>query len=366
MTYTANRAIAAGLVMLLVAACADRAAPTFVADSGSNTMQRRGTAGVVQTLLVARAGIHAYVDAYSPPYLQRQNAIRVFQQAAATASDSNGDLFIVEGASAGTFGLRVFRPPYDRPEPAMRLPTFQRVLLATDANLFVGAIIDGDTQAIAVYAPPYTRESKPISVLQGLTYPTSLAMDRQGDLIVGDSFFSSNGQIVIYPPPYDGTGIVKIPTGSIAPTSLAVDSKGDIFATNYAPETVYEFSPPYAAAPRQIGPGTNIALNSSDELFVSWRRAIAVYPYPYTTRTGRITAPQQLCPGDLVVDDRDDLFVAQGCAVTVGAAKVVYGRPLFYEPPYTSAPSVIAPKERYARDLILAPSTPGTSNMHTR
>jgi hypothetical protein len=360
--YKANRAIAAGLVMLLVAACADRSAPTFVANSGPNAMQRRSTAGVVQTLFEdVTLGRAAFVYTYPPPYLQREHAIRVYKEAAAMASDSNGDLFVVEGYMLGTFRLRVFRPPYDRPVADMPLPTFGQgfVALATNANLFVSATIDNDTKrGIAVYAPPYTPDSKPISELKGLKFPTSLAMDRQGDLIVNDDLLNSSSQIVIYPPPYDGTGMVRIPTGSIMPTSIAVDSKGDIFGTNYHPDEVYEFRPPYAAAPRAIGRGTNIAVNSKDELFVSGSDAITMYAYPYTTLTLRITAPQLGCPGQLAFDDRDDLFVAQGCYSDV-ARKVSHFLTLLYEPPYTSAPRVIAPKQLSAGDIILAPSTPG-------
>jgi hypothetical protein len=367
MTYKANRAILAGLVMLLVSACADRTALTFAANSGPNVTQRRDPGGVVQTLLVAKQGAKgAHVDAYVPPYLQRKSAIPVFKQAAAMASDSKGDLFIVEGEEAGTYRLRMVRPPYDRPVPLMPLPAFQGLFLATNANLFVGVGIGKNKrQGIAVYASPYTRASKSISILKGLSHPTDMVMDRQGDLIVSDSFYDSNGQIVIYPPPYDGTGVVRIPAPSLTPKRLAVDSKGDIFATNYPQENVYEFSPPYSAAPRVVGPGTNIAVNSSDELFVSSGRTIAMYSYPYTTSTLSITAPQLYCPGELLFDDRDDLFVAQGCAYNVAPSKFVYSRPLLYEPPYTSAPSVIAPEEKFAYDLILAPSTAGaTSTSH--
>lgn len=250
----------------------------------------------------------------------------------AIANAASGELsFYAEGStspyltiSASTLGL----------QPGQ----FQPAVLALDGqnDLFVG---DESSGTVMEFAPPYT--SPPIvQIGSGINSPLDLAVSPQGTVFVAitDLFYIYNTSqaVRMYAPPYSTEQDLPIPSGdTFAPFCLALDAQGDLFATNAAATTpgTLEYPSPYTATPAAFAFGGNYgylsgggcALDQSNgELFVAGGSSTSAYAPPYTGQPTTIGQTVDADASIAVSSVNHDLFLANGNEVDV------------YPPPYTT------------------------------
>jgi hypothetical protein len=199
-----------------------------------------------------------------------------------------------------------------------------------------------NTATLAVTAA-YTAQPTNGCALTGANCTTTVIVDMKEILAVADPI--AGGSVVLYELP-STTPFATI-TGANVPTNgLAFDGNDDLFVANCqscAPvlgatssDAVYEYAPPYNAAPIATIPNANgianpvaLVIDSSDDVFVANNSAstITEYALPYGAATATLTTGV-FNPTALALDATNDLFAANNSTVTAWA------------PPYTNVVSL--------------------------
>jgi hypothetical protein len=170
------------------------------------------------------------ISVYAPPLLAATApAFQILgvNQPAQIAFDSSGSLFV--GACGSNQILR-FDPPFSStsvPALAFALPGAAQCPhgIAFDANgdLFVAA---RNVNAVYSFAPPFTSTSQPTYSIVGaftmLAAPETIAFDNVGRLFVANGSGSSSGVLVFLPPFSANSVPANLLQGLTTPTGLAV------------------------------------------------------------------------------------------------------------------------------------------------
>jgi hypothetical protein len=194
--------------------------PTFV---NSVALDKEGTLYVAD----AEAGT---ISVYLPPLLNATAPafqITGVNQPAQIAFDAGGSLFV--GACGSNQILR-FDPPFSAtsvPALTITLPGASQcphgIAFDANGNLFVAA---RNVNAVYSFAPPFTSASQPSYSIVGaftmLAAPESVAFDNVGRLFVANGSGSSSG-VLIFLPPFSANSIpANLLQGVTTPTGLAV------------------------------------------------------------------------------------------------------------------------------------------------
>ena len=194
--------------------------PTFV---NSVALDKEGTLYVAD----AEAGT---ISVYLPPLLNATAPafqITGVNQPAQIAFDAGGSLFV--GACGSNQILR-FDPPFSVtsvPALTITLPGASQcphgIAFDANGNLFVAA---RNVNAVYSFAPPFTSASQPSYSIVGaftmLAAPESVAFDNVGRLFVANGSGSSSG-VLIFLPPFSANSIpANLLQGVTTPTGLAV------------------------------------------------------------------------------------------------------------------------------------------------
>jgi hypothetical protein len=282
---------------------------------------------VRQILAVANSNandVTLYVNGQSLPLASVQNAVTNPQ---ALIFDSAGDLFVADQPGSVT----EYAPPYNTAPTTISNGVNHPQALAIDSrgDLFVANGSGSNT--VTMYSPPYYGQPAQ-TISSGINDPVGITLDSSSDLFVVNEAANT---VTEYAPPYLAAQ-TTISKGLNAPNSLALDVRGNLFVANLnsTPNSVVEYSPPFAGESAPIATITNgvneqgaIGLNGSANLFVPNQGANTVTEYvaPYSNPPATIVGGQSQ-PVALAIDALGNLYVANYGNNTVTV----------YAPPYVS------------------------------
>ena len=225
------------MASLLAARSDVTAAPLFVSDENSSTLEKISSTGTVSTFA---GGIFSGGGPYD------------------LAIDRNGNLLVANGNIGSTFGtIYRYTPAGSRSIFfSANGASFIPVSLAFDANgrLFVGDTLDNNIRIV-------TTGGALLPFASGLV-PERLAFDTNGNLFVADISgviykFTSSGSRSVFA------------TGSDNRAGLAFDSHGNLFASDYGGGAIDEYTPSGVQTRFAIGVSfpDGLAFDSSGTLF---------------------------------------------------------------------------------------------------
>ena len=190
------------------------------------------------------------------------------------------------------------------------------------------------------YPSPYT--GTPTTVQSGLTDPTSVVADKQGDIFytTGSNYGTVNEitaagvhKVVLTSPGNTGT-VVRYPTG------LAMDQKGDLFVADTDNNRVLEVAPPYTTGTYTVvatgfSYPTGVAVNGAGDLFTVTSGSFNVHEmvFPYTSPPVTITKAYAPYLNSIAVDAAGNLYFGEGWD---GPSYQIHVSEL--APPYTGTP----------------------------
>jgi hypothetical protein len=187
-----------------------------------------------------------------------------------------------------------------------------------NGNVFVG---DPATNTVSESVPPYTSSAVAIS---GLEIPFGLAVDSKDNVWVSNS----DGQkITEYAPPYSGSPIATIESPQYSfsyPQGLAFDASDNLFAADLNNGKIVEFAPPYTAAPLNIGSGissaTGVAVDGSGNVVVSdGSESVYQWSPPYTSEPASLSIGGLSGADGLGFDGSNNLYIANVSSIVVRA-----------------------------------------------
>ena len=227
------------------------------------------------------------VTEYAPPYNAAPTTIsNGVNHPQALAIDSRGDLFVANGSGSNT--VTMYSPPYTG-QPAETISSGiddpVGVTLDSSSNLFV---VNEAANTVTQYAPPYVAAQTTIS--KGLNAPNSLALDLRGNLFVAN-LNSTPNSVVEYSPPFAGGSapIATITNGVNEQGAIGLNGSANLFVPNQGANTVTEYVAPYANPPATIVGGQSqpvaLAIDALGNLFVAnyGNNTVTVYPPPYAS-----------------------------------------------------------------------------------
>lgn len=244
---------------------------------------------------------------------------------------------------------------------------------ATAAYLFVadcetgcehGSAADG----VFVYAPPYTGD--PVAhITSGVSSPSALAIDASGNLYVANCvscWLGEGDTVTVYGPPFSNgsTPRASITNGVSRPTSLAVNAAGDAFVFDCGkgcalgtPDTIERFAAPVSSGDSPVTTITSpvytsaIAVDSLGTLLLlgcahdrcyqgdAGAGSAVSYPAPYTGAPVSITnGIGSNVPIVLGVDGNGHMFVGSECTSSPCSPFQVTA----YAAPYTTSSTPFA------------------------
>jgi serine/threonine-protein kinase len=145
-----------------------------------------------------------------------------------------------------------------------------------------------------------------LRIIKGLTYPIGIALDRAGNVYVGNHVPYGTTNIQVYPPGKKSP-TRTITDGVVWPTGIAVDGNGTLYVANdSAPCNVEEYhsgqSQPYAVITNDINGPTGVSVGKNGWLYVSnqgrqgcsgpW--PVVLEFRPHTTKPSRKTISKEL------------------------------------------------------------------------
>jgi hypothetical protein len=246
-------------------------------------------------------------------------------QIVAIARDAAGDQIVGPGAPAftitlgngGTWQAVITGGTINATVPAHNSPLDVKVTAQSPECAVAGAICVGnlslDLDDIMAIASPANNSvvmwqlntaQAYATITNGVTNPTALTFDLQGNLFIA----SSNNRVTEYAPPYNGAPIATITSGLSGPTALMLDNAGTLYVAN--------------------------AGGSND---------VTIYPQPYTTTTPGVISAGMHGPGTLRLDEgTNDIFVAQRNSNSITAYASPYAG---QSPAVTITNGVVAPAD---------------------
>lgn len=271
------------------------------------------------------------VKVYAPPYTSTPVTLSGYAGTAGLAGigafDASGNLFVSDNSAQD---LLEYTPPYTGSPVSVAHGTVSDpigVVVAPSGLVFIASFT---SNAVDVYASPYTSGTPSVTVTNGVNGPDMLALDANADLFVSNF---RGGNVTEYAPPYTGAPVATM-SGVSNPLQIALDGAGDLFALPVSGAAVYAFAPPYTGGATTITAGMNsaaaIATGPGNALFVGQDgtnrvdRYLSPYSSVATSISNGVSQPQALA-----FDAAGDLFVANANAVTI------------YAPPYTGTPVTV-------------------------
>jgi hypothetical protein len=172
--------------------------------------------------------------------------------------DRSGNLIVsncLQGCSNTTSidNIAIFAPPYTGVPNFITNGIVGPMSMALDSagNLFVGNCSScrlGGTDTVTKYAPPFSNSSSPVATANnGITDPTSIAVDHLGNLWVANCFTcvgSSGDTVTSYASPYSGAPTHTLLHNVSQPSSVTVDSANDVFVANMGTSNVADYVAP--------------------------------------------------------------------------------------------------------------------------
>jgi hypothetical protein len=240
---------------------------------------------------------------YTVPYTGSPQSITAgVNHPQALALDARGDLFVANGSGSNT--VTEYAPPYTGgPVATISKQINDPTSVGVDGSGNV-LVVNQAANSLTVYAPPY--DGTPVSVTQGLSGPSSLAIDAHGDAFVAN-LTSTPNSVVMYQPPFSAQSApaATIVNGVNEQGQLGIAAPATLLVPNQGANTVTAYAPPYNGAPTAIVGGQSqpvaLAVDASGNLFVAnyGNNTVTEYAPPYasgswTTIASGVNAPQAL------------------------------------------------------------------------
>jgi sugar lactone lactonase YvrE len=289
---------------------------TLTACSGSFTVPVIGQApnGSAQSSVVELPKTHLFVENTfsiteytSNGRLQktiRGGISRAGLTAGALAFDKAGALYAIGGPYIVTVYAAKSRKLIRLLTDGIEVP----IALASDShgNIYVG---NEKNNSVAIFPPGASSPHKIIR--EGISDPASMAFDSAGNLYVANILGDS---VTVYSP--NGTLRRKINKDVHGPGAILLDRKDNLYVANTdggLGKTVNIYTPPQYKLSQQIKQGIKgpwaLAIDSERRLYVSEAHNQTVTVYGPTYRLLQTIVPNAE-PGQLVIDGRNDLYVA--------------------------------------------------------
>jgi hypothetical protein len=134
-----------------------------------------------------------------------------------------------------------------------------------------------DTEPVYAYTAPFTSNTQPPDATINAGAVGSIATDSSGNLFIAQ--YSTSGSLFKYAPPYTGAAAATA-SGLYDPIGLAIAADGNAFASG---GKISVSAPPYTSSTTFTGSSTSVAVDASDNAYVSGGTTLSMFAPPYTS-----------------------------------------------------------------------------------